>query len=161
MSESAPKESKGKTIRFIIILCALCALILSLLATSLQKRQKEAVQLNQIKELLVASKILSPDQETFLISDGNDLFTSANFDTNIQMLVPSDHPNKPSVSDIFSIYNTRVTPLLVDTKGKILTFAEAKINYDSYLEENEKSGYANLPLKLLYRIFAEPPKHQK
>jgi len=76
------------------------------------------------------------------------------------MLVLTDNPTKPTALEIFAIYDARVTPLLVDAKGKAFTFPEAKMNYEKYLEENEKAGYAKLPLKLVYKILQNYPNTQ-
>lgn len=155
MSASPRKEHPFSTIRFIIILCFASALILSVVATSLQKKQEQAALLNQVKELLVAAKILSSDQKHFLIQKEGK-WIPAVLDPSSQQLVAGDET--ASSEEIFALYEKRVQPLLVDQQGDVFTFAQKNINEQQYLEENQKRGYAQLPLKLVYRILAEDLK---
>lgn len=60
MSQPSKKESKAQTLVFVFILCLGCGLILSLLATVLRKPQQEAIQINQITELLTAARLIDP-----------------------------------------------------------------------------------------------------
>lgn len=61
MSQPRKKESKTQTLAFVFVLCLGCGLILSLLATALRKPQLEAIQLNQITELLTAARLIDPE----------------------------------------------------------------------------------------------------
>jgi len=61
MSQPRKKESRAQTLAFIFILCLGCGLVLSLLATALRKPQQEAIQLNQITELLTAARLIDPE----------------------------------------------------------------------------------------------------
>ena len=42
--------------------------------------------------------------------------------------------------------------MLTNTSGKTLTFSELNLDYETYIEENFKTGYANLEYKLYYVI---------
>jgi Na+-transporting NADH:ubiquinone oxidoreductase subunit C len=58
----------------------------------------------------------------------------------------------PSNSQILSVYNRRIIPLLVNSKGEITTFKDSGINQEKYVEDFKKSGYYKQPLKLIYKI---------
>lgn len=60
MSQPRKKESRAQTLLFVAVLCLVCGFILSFLATALKKPQERAIQLNQIKELLIAAKLIDP-----------------------------------------------------------------------------------------------------
>lgn len=60
MSPPRKKESKARTLLFVFTLCLGCGLVLSLLATALRTPQQEAVQINQITELLTAARLIDP-----------------------------------------------------------------------------------------------------
>lgn len=62
MSQPRKKESKAQTLVFVFALCLGCGLILSLLATALRAPQQEAVEVNQITELLTAAHLIDPQK---------------------------------------------------------------------------------------------------
>lgn len=59
---------------------------------------------------------------------------------------------KLSQAQILNIYNSRVKPRLTNAKGDLFTFEQLNLDQDTYMEENAKGGYANLPNKLVYII---------
>ena len=62
--------------------------------------------------------------------------------------------------DILAVVRARIRALLVDDKGEISTFEQAKINEGEYVAANRKKGYAKLPFKLVYELYANPePGH--
>ncbi len=59
---------------------------------------------------------------------------------------------KISVDQTLKIYKKRVTPMLTNQNGDLLTFEEAGIDMTTYMQKNAKTGYAKLPYKLIYVI---------
>lgn len=57
-----------------------------------------------------------------------------------------------STDDVMATYKERIRPKVVNKEGELLTFEEAKLDYESYLEKNQKKGFSHLPFKLLYEI---------
>jgi Na+-transporting NADH:ubiquinone oxidoreductase subunit C len=57
--------------------------------------------------------------------------------------------------DVFATYAARIRPGLVDKEGQFMSFEQAGIDYPSYLQKYQKTGFANLPLKLIYEIHTE------
>jgi len=144
------KESQSKTFFFIVALCFACGLILSILATVLKEPQERAQQINQITELFKAAQILGPEDNFQLEKAGK--YLPAKFDANTQKLMPTSKIEPASNSDRLLFFEQRVRPLLTDSSGKVFTFEEAKVNYETYLNEHKKSGYAHLKYKLFYLI---------
>lgn len=154
---SSSKETL-RTFRFIFLICFVCAFLLSSLASLLKEPQERAKELDRIQQMLLAAQIYGYD-ETFQIRDAQGLYIPARFDPSTQTLIPANTPVKPSQADFFRVYALRVEPILIDEKGAVKTFAEAKVNYSTYLSQHQKSGFSSLPLKLAYRIFPNlPPK---
>lgn len=122
------EPSNNKTLAFVISLCFVCALVLSFLATALKKPQEEAKELYMSKQLLIAAHILNFDEE--FISTGK----------------------KASRREILDLFEKRITPMLVNSKGELYTFETAGIDYKTYVRENAKYGYSKLPNKLIYVI---------
>ena len=69
-------------------------------------------------------------------------------------LIKPDHTL--SNEEILNIVKERVTPMLTNRQGELFTFDEANLNLETYLQENQKTGYANLSFKLVYFISNEP-----
>jgi len=140
------KQSNLKTILFVVCICFLCAFTLSVISSALKQTQLVAKELDQSKELLIAAKILSVDGY-FLI----DYIKPAIYDPAKKILTPGPI-KKASNKDILTLYQARITPMLTNDKGNLISFTEAKVNLTEYIEDNQKRGYAHLPLKLLYVI---------
>lgn len=147
-----------KTILFIITVCGTCALILAVLASALHEKQLQAKKLDQSKQLLIATRILS--YKNYFLLPENGTYVPAAYDESKEILFPSTPPKKASQKDILEIFSHRVIPLLVDNEGNTTTFSAAKIDFAKYVEENEKKGYANLPLKLIYSVLPNLPFSQ-
>ncbi len=151
MSEPQPKKTSNfRTYIFIIILCFCSALILSIAAALLKKPQEEAKTLDRLRQLLIATKLLSYDGY-FLIQEGNK-FVPAKYDRKQKILVKGSVNDTPSGKDIFEIYNLRVKAMLVNDKGELYTFEKAALNEEKYLEDHQYTGYSQLPNKLIYII---------
>lgn len=80
------------------------------------------------------------------------------WDSQKNIIVPytGDSKNIPKATgdQVLTVLANRVEPFLVDEEGKSYTFQEKNLNYKTYLHEHEKEGYAKLPLKLIYKIYA-------
>lgn len=133
MAEKRSGFSSSRTLIFVVAVCTVCALVLSILAESLKKAQKEAKELYRSKQLLLAARILDYD-DTF-VANGEKATSRAILDT----------------------FEARVLTRLTDAQGKVWTFQEAGVDETSYLLDNAKLGYSHLPYKLIYMIKQETP----
>ena len=147
------KSESQSVFLFIIILCSACALILAGLATSLLPYQKKAEEEDLGEQMLIGSKILSREGY-FLVKNSSGNFIPAVFDQEKNILIPSNTRDKAASSQILTVLNLRIEPFLVDVKGDLYTFEEKKINYSDYLKMHKKTGYADLDLKLIYKIYS-------
>lgn len=147
------RESNQKTLTFVFIVCFVCALLLSSLASLLKTAQENAKRLDRNKQMLLAAQILGYDG-AFQIRNEDGVYIPARYDANLKILVPAAKGEKPDQKDVFAIYQARIHPFLVDEKGNLVSFNQAGINETEYIEKHQKSGYADLPYKLIYEITA-------
>jgi Na+-transporting NADH:ubiquinone oxidoreductase subunit C len=147
-----------KTIIFVVAICSFCALILAILASALKEKQEEAKVLDRSKELLISARILSYNNN-FLINKNGE-YLPAIYDSTLETLVESSEIIKASNREILTVYENRIKQFLIDPQYHLVTFKEANIDYQKYLEENQKSGYANLSYKLIYVIYPDIPPNQ-
>lgn len=161
MSEQLPNSisSNRKTIVFMIILSFFCALILSILASALAKPKEIAKDLDRIKQLMIAAKILDHDGY-FLIKNKEGDYEPAKF-TESGYLVPSETKEIATQNQLLEVYKNRVKPILVNDKGEISTFEKQKINESEYLGEYRKIGYYKAPWKLIYEILPNSKEHKQ
>ncbi|MCF7852456.1 MAG: NADH:ubiquinone reductase (Na(+)-transporting) subunit C [Simkaniaceae bacterium] len=154
MSQNSAKFSNRYIILFVSIVCFICALILSIFAAALKPLQEREEILYQSKQLLISAKILN-DAGSFLIKNEAGQYIPAHFDPKEQKLIPNPPGThyKASKNDIFSLQQLRVVPHLTDIQGNVFSFKEKKIDYETYLKEHQKYGYADLPNKLVYFIY--------
>jgi Na+-transporting NADH:ubiquinone oxidoreductase subunit C len=150
VSEQPKTVSNTQTLTFMVVLCTTCAMILAVLATSLRERQEKAEELNRSQEMLIAAHVFSPEG-VFYVLDDNGEYVSAKVQRE-GVLVPSQEKTYASSDEIFDIYQLRTNAFLVNSNGERLTFDEAGIDKGDYISQNMKSGYANLPLKLVYEV---------
>lgn len=155
MSEPQPasprsRESNARTIIFMVILSFICALILSVLASALAGPKEIAKDLDRSKQMMIAAKILSHNGY-FLIQNEAGEYVPAQLNEN-GILVPGTDRDIASRAQLLEVYKNRLIPYLVDAKGDLQTFEEAKIKEDEYLVKYKKSGYFKEPLKLIYEI---------
>ncbi|MGE3954745.1 MAG: NADH:ubiquinone reductase (Na(+)-transporting) subunit C [Parachlamydiales bacterium] len=59
---------------------------------------------------------------------------------------------KLSRDQIHTLSETNIRPMLTNAQGDLLTFKEAGVDEQDYLNQNQEGGYADLPYKLLYVI---------
>lgn len=138
-----------KTLQFTFIICFVSAFILSTLSIVLQGPQQTAKLLDQSQQMLFAAQILN-HKGSFQIQDSNGEFIPAYFDGT--KLIPSDHAIKASDADTLNVYHLLIHPMLTNEAGELFTFEQAGINYDEYMKLHQKSGFADLPYKLLYIV---------
>lgn len=133
-----------KTLTFTFILCFICALLLSTLATVLQAPQQKAKQLDQSKQMLLAAQILNYNG-SFQIKHRPARLAGSK-------LVPAAHFEQASAEDILTAYHALIHPMLTNSAGDLLSFEQAQLDLQTYVQKNQKKGYADLPFKLLYLI---------
>lgn len=142
-----------------IILSFVCALILSLLASALEKPKAIAKDLDRIKQMMIAARILD-HQGYFLIQDKEGRYIPAKY-TDDGVLVPGASSDIATQSELLKIYQRRLIPLLVDDKGNLHSFEQAKVNLEDYIAKYRKTGYYKQPLKLIYEILPNPEPGEK
>lgn len=143
-------SEKPKIIVFITVLCFICAFILATLSTTLKPIQEKAIELDRSKQLLIAAKILSP--KGHFLTKVQEVYVPATFNSARDTFTPITEQIKATDDQIITIYEKDITPMLVNSKGDIQTFNQAGIDYNTYLKQHAKTGYANLPNKLIYEI---------
>lgn len=155
MSTPSKEHNNAKTLIFMVVLCVTCALILSTLASALKKPQEQAIAFDRSKQMLIASQILSHSGE-FKWREGNRIMAAH---LNKAGQLEEGEGPAPEKEDILKVFDDRIEIALVDEKGELKTFEEAGIDPQEYLLDNQKMGYAKLPLKLIYKIL--PPQSEK
>ena len=150
MPEQSKTASNAQTLTFMVILCTTCAMILAVLATSLREKQEKAEELNRSQEMLIAARIFSAEGG-FYLKDSSDEYVPAKYQRE-GVLVPGETTDIATPDEIFDIYQMRTNAFLVNSEGKRATFEEVGIDKVEYISQNLKSGYANLPWKLVYEV---------
>lgn len=140
-----------RTLLFVVVLCLLSALTLAVLATGLRERQTRAKELDQAKQMLQAARLFTP-AGTFEMTDSSGLRVPAQYDHDLEMLVPASNPSAATQEQIYSVFKSRLRPYLTNGSGEVTTFAAEHINLEEYINENRVAGYADLPLKLFYTL---------
>lgn len=158
-AEPAGGFSNSRTILFMVILSFVCALILSILASVLAEPKEIAKDLDRSKQMMIAAKILN-HEGNFLIRNDEGRYVPAKYDQE-GLLVPATENDFATNSQLLEVYKLRLIPVLTDNKGNLKTFAEANLNEEEYLSNYKKSGYYLQPLKLLYKITANPSREAK
>lgn len=158
MSESnTPRSFKHNTtytLMFMVVLSLICAIILSVLASALKVPQEMAKELDRSKQMLIAARILSP-YGYFQVQDREGHFVPAKL-VQGNILEATTEEKVPSQDQILEVYRTRIEGILVNDQGEETTFQKSGINEEKYVQDFRKSGYYKEPLKLIYKIFANP-----
>lgn len=144
------RSENFRTLTFTILLCGICAFILATLASSLKSRQEEAIKLDRYRQMLMSAQILSKEGY-FLTLDKDLKRVRAQMDSSGH-LTPNTQPAEASKQQITDLFGRAITPMLVDTQGQLQTFVQAGIDYENYFTQNQKLGFSQLPLKLIYTI---------
>jgi len=156
--EPGPIFTNRSTLAFMIVVSVISAFILSLLAAALRDKQVQAKELDRTKEMLVAAQIYNP-KGYFQIRKDTSYVPAKHIGNGV--LAPGSTSDRASDEDILAVIRTRIEPFLVDEQGRQFSFEEKKIDLKSYVAKNKKKGYANLPLKLAYKIFPNLEKGEK
>lgn len=158
MSESqlSKVSSNRYTLFFMMVLSFVCALILSLLASILAKPQEVAKELDRSKQMMIAGKVLD-HEGYFLLLDKEGKYIPAKY-VKDGFLAPATKKEIADQAQVLEVYKKRFIPLLVDPQGKLVTFEEAKIDRDDYINNFRKTGYYREPYKLIYEILPNPPE---
>jgi len=161
VSEQQPKKTPNntQTIIFMVILSFACALILSLLASALAEPKELAKDLDRSKQMMIAAKILS-HHGTFLMQDKEGEYLPAKYETG-GILVPGSEKDHATNAQLLEVYKKRLIPMLVNDKGDLFTFEQAKINEDEYIAAYRKAGYYQQPYKLIYKLLPNPTSGAK
>lgn len=139
-----------------VILSVVCALILSIAASVLAAPQAQAKEIDRSMQMMIAAKILSPEGN-FLLKSGQNKYEKAKF-TPGGILMADSQADYATSQQILELYEKRLIPFLVDSKGNLKSFKEANVNEAEYLSEFQKTGYYKLPLMLVYKIMPNPKK---
>lgn len=150
MTKQKKSFSSSRTLLFVVVICFFCAAILSNLSIALEKPQKKAIELYRSKQLLISAELLSHQGEFTIYENGKIL--PATYSKNEGTLIPSTIAQKASASDILSLYKQAVVPKLTDAKGVTYDFKTLGIDYETYLKNHQKQGFAKLKYKLFYEI---------
>ena len=134
------------TFIFIVLLSLSCALVLSIMASALKEPQERARDLDRSRQMLLASKLISPEG-TFLLDGKPARLEEGRFVLDPKAKIATD-------GEILEVFKEKIRPALVNSKGQRFTFEEAKISPAEYLIQNEKEGYAYLDYKLIYEILS-------
>jgi Na+-transporting NADH:ubiquinone oxidoreductase subunit C len=160
VSESQPNlgPSNAQTILFMVILSFACALILSILASVLEKPKEIAKDLDRSKQMMIAARILDHEGR-FWLRDAEGKYIPAKYYKD-GILVPGTQEGSATNQQLLEVYKKRLVPMLVDNKGNLTTFEDAKIKQDEYLAAYKKTGYYRQPLKLIYLILPNPKENE-
>ena len=150
MSERKPPTSPRYTVTFVVMLCLGAALILAVTSTALRAREERSRALDRVKQILAATRIYNPDGY-FQIREG-EKWVPAIYDPSEKKLVPSEEKVKASADAIYAVSQERLLPRLTNEAGDITTFEAADIDFDDYIAEHAKTGFADLPEKLFYIV---------
>jgi Na+-transporting NADH:ubiquinone oxidoreductase subunit C len=159
--EPTSRETNGKVITFIILLCFICSFLLAVVSYALSTPQKIAKEFDQSKQMLIAAKILDA-KGVFQILQENGELIDAEYDAQKKILTPvsiGKNPKIATVDEIKEIAASRIRALLTDASGKTYTLQEKNVDLLTYLSENKKVGYAALKYKLIYAILPNDAKN--
>lgn len=149
MSQSK-QPSNAYTLTFVLVLCFSCSLVLSILASVLREPQEKAQKIEQSTQMLLSAQIYNPAGYLQLLDADGVLSRAKQVGQGLLQLDSSDE--YASGTDILAVYDRRIRPFVVDASGKRFTFKEAGLDQDEYISANAKSGYAQLPYKLVYEV---------
>ena len=137
-----------KTIFFVIITCFVAASILTALELSLQERKRVEKLFDQKKQRLLAAKIINY-KSSLQLKDGNH-YSPARFDKATDSLLKASHYEKADKKEIGYVADAMISAILVDKDGNIVSYKEAGLEEDLYLEFIKKRSFEDL---LYFPIF--------
>lgn len=159
---SPPGISKGFTDSYTLLftagLCIVCAIILSVLAGALHNPQKQAKDVDQNQQMLIAARCMAPEKH-FLVPSQAGQYVPANFDAASGCLRPCElhQVRMATAAEIERVVFNRFKAVFIDTSGVVQPF-ESPEEEKHYLETHQKLGYAHLPKKLLYLVLPNLPQ---
>ena len=156
MQKNKRSFNAAQTLFFMLVLALISGLTLSVIAFTLKNPQEKSRQLYKNKQLLIAAKILSY-RESFILPALDDHVIPARYDEKTGILIPSSKEKTAKDALIEQVATKRLEMRLTDSLGQLYTFDELEINQYDYLQMHEKTGYANLPYKLVYIISQNNP----
>jgi Na+-transporting NADH:ubiquinone oxidoreductase subunit C len=161
VSEPQPNRppSNAQTIIFMVILSFACALVLSLLASALAEPKTLAKDLDRIKQLMIATKLLS-HHGYFLMKDAEGKEVPAKYSKD-GILVPGTTKDFATKEQILEVYKKRIRTRLVNDQGKITTFEKAGLDEEQYISTYRKLGYYKQPWKLIYEVLPNKEADEK
>lgn len=160
MSDQSPAKkefSSARVFLFIVILCFVAALVLSIVAYSLASTQAAAKKFDMSKQMLIAAKVLSPEGNFLVLEDGKP--EKARFESD-ELVVDPDAPTATD-EEIKEVAALRIRPLVTNDDGEVFSLESKDLELESYIAENEKDGYGELPLKLFYAILPNSAEDAK
>jgi len=104
--------------------------------------------------MLIAARIISPFGYFQVLNDKGEIVPAKYMKG--PFLEPTESHIIPSRDQILEIYRNRIEAFLVNDQGAATTFQAAGIDEQRYVQDFRKSGYYKEPLKLIYRIYANP-----
>jgi len=122
-----------RTLIFIALLATVAALLLSLLSGLLKNQQNYARELDRSRQLLLSARICSPKGDLQLYEEGK--YISAQHMGN-GLLEKGE--KRASGEDILAVYRARVSPFLVDRKGRRTSYENEGIDIEKYLQAWKK-----------------------
>lgn len=153
--------SNRYTLFFTSAVCIVCGVILSVLASSLNEPQKEAKDLDQHEQMLIAAKMLAPEKH-FLIENASGAFVPANFDiatSQLQICTDVKNVREATPQEIETIHELRIKAVIIDEKGQATPFS-SPASEAQFVSSNQKLGYAHLSQKLVYLLLPNLPSDQ-
>jgi Na+-transporting NADH:ubiquinone oxidoreductase subunit C len=122
-----------------------------MLASILKEPQEQAEQVERSKQMLMAAGIYNPAKGYFLIADKDGKSVPAKLGSD-GLLVEGTEQDIASQSDILQVYGKRINPIFVDNDGNKSSFQDSGLNLKEFVGANWKTGFGNLPKKLVYEI---------
>jgi Na+-transporting NADH:ubiquinone oxidoreductase subunit C len=100
--------------------------------------------------MLRAAQILHPNGY-FQMFDSNGTLIPAVFESS-GLLAKGSMEDLAEDDQILSTYNKRIRTFVIDKEGNPFSFEEVGLDEQTYIADHWKSGYANLPYKVVYEI---------
>lgn len=150
VAEAHSKQPSSRTVLlFVLALCFICAFLLAVVSFVLAPSQEEAKEFERNKQMLIATKILTPEGR-FQILEENGALVPAHFDSQKKILLSDPNAPLASAEEVKEVGKLRIHALLLDGLGEVYTFEEKGLTFSTYLSEHKKVGYAVQENKLFF-----------
>lgn len=114
-----------------LLLSIVSGLTLSFVVGGLQERKLRARELDKSEQLLIAAKIYSP-KGFFLLPAPKEFLPAKEVRGR---LVPGTSADRASPDEVLEVYNRRVRPMVVSPQGQLMSYKQANIDQNRFLEE--------------------------